>query len=60
MNKTIITATNFNKKAYAQPEMKVVEIEQSALLCQSPNSDPEPQSNSSMYEYDLGDGGFSD
>lgn len=58
MNKTIITATDFSKKSYTKPEMKVIEIEQAELICQSP--DPKSKGNSSMYEYDLGDGGFSD
>lgn len=40
------------KEIYKQPSVKVVRIENAALICDSP-------SNQSMYEEDLGDGGFS-
>ena len=35
MKKTTIPATDFGKKTYAQPRMRVVEIVEESLLCQS-------------------------
>lgn len=35
MKKTVNTATDLKKKSYAKPGMKIVEIEQAELICQS-------------------------
>ena len=38
MNKETIAAADFQRKPYAQPQMKVVEIDQESLICQSPGA----------------------
>ena len=38
MKKTTIAAADFQRKPYAQPQMKVVEIDQESLICQSPGA----------------------
>ena len=38
MKKTTIAAADFQRKPYAQPQMKVVEIDQESLICQSPGN----------------------
>ena len=35
MNKETIAAADFQRKPYAQPQMKVVEIDQESLICES-------------------------
>ena len=37
MKKTTIAGADFQRKPYAQPQMKVVEIDQESLICQSPD-----------------------
>ena len=37
MKKTTITAADFQRKTYVQPQMKVAEIDQESLICQSPD-----------------------
>lgn len=48
MNKTIITTTDFSKKSYTKPEMKVFEIEQAELICQSPDPNGRPTETDPM------------
>lgn len=51
MKKQAITATDIGKKTYAQPRMRVVEIVEESLLCQSGGgSKPTPQSSNEKYE----------
>ena len=41
MKKTTIAAADFQKKTYAQPQMKVAEIDQESLICQSQEDNTE-------------------
>lgn len=43
--------TNDNRLRYRSPKVKVIEVKAQNVLCQS-------NGNASMYEKDLGDGGF--
>ena len=60
MKKTTIPATDFGKKTYAQPRMRVVEIEEESLLCQSGGgSKPTPRSSNESYMEESTDSWFS-
>lgn len=41
---------NAGKKAYQQPQMKVVEIDSSDIICTSPDPSPRGRSNESYEE----------
>ena len=57
MKKTTIAAADFQKKTYAQPQMKVAELDMESLICQSP-SEPAPQSSNEEYEEESTSGWF--
>ena len=53
MKKTTIPAADFGKKTYAQPRMRVVEIVEESLLCQSVVGNPPKGKTQSLEEDDF-------
>ena len=52
MNKEIIAAADFQRKPYAKPRIKVVEIEGADLICTSPGASTQSLDEEDDFDWD--------